>query len=436
MKRSNLDTKQLPDRPGVYFFKKGRQVLYIGKATSLRDRVRSYFSGDLAAARGPRIQKMINDATSVTFKTTDSVLEALILEAESIKRYQPPANTRDKDNKSFIYVVITDEDFPRVLTVRGRELEVLVHFRSAQGGASSSRSTSASTILRSTPIKKTFGPLTSGSALQEGLKIIRRIFPYRDRKCIPAVQQKDPENPRACFNRQIGLCPGVCTGDISKREYQRHIRNIILFFEGKKKQLVKKLEVEMKHAAKKQEFEIASDIRGQIYALTHINDTAVLTRDFLSEPGSEKGSVRVEAYDIAHLGGSAHVGVMTVVEGGQADPSEYRKFRIRGQEGANDTKALREIISRRLAHPEWQMPELIVVDGGKAQKNAAERLLREVGVAIPVVAVVKDERHKPRDLIGNPQTIKEHQDSILLANSESHRYALSFHRQRLRKGRK
>ncbi|MEX0672537.1 MAG: UvrB/UvrC motif-containing protein [Candidatus Paceibacterota bacterium] len=434
MKRQDIAKKQLPDQPGVYFFKKGRQILYIGKATSLRDRVRSYFSGDIILSRSHLIQQMVEEAVTVTFQQTDSVLEALVLEAELIKRYQPLYNTRDKDNKSFNYVVVTDEDFPRILTVRGRELEKIEYERPL-ASSKPSRSTSVSAILRRTSVKRTFGPFTSGSSLQEGFKIIRRIFPYRDRKCIPAEEQRDPRNPKPCFNQQIGLCPGVCTGGITKREYQRHIRNIVLFFEGKKKQLLKKLTTQMNRAAKNQEFEKATDIRRQIYALTHINDTALLTRDFFGNSSGNGKIFRVEAYDIAHLSGSAHVGVMTVVEDGEVNTDEYRKFRIRGQEGVNDTKALREIISRRLDHPEWRMPNLIVVDGGKAQKNVATRLLEDVGVVIPIVAVVKDERHKPRDLIGKEDIVRKHQDDILLANSESHRYAIQFHRQRLRKGR-
>ncbi|MEX1087083.1 MAG: UvrB/UvrC motif-containing protein [Candidatus Paceibacterota bacterium] len=434
MKRQDIAKKQLPDQPGVYFFKKGRQILYIGKATSLRDRVRSYFSGDIILSRSHLIQQMVEEAVTVTFQQTDSVLEALVLEAELIKRYQPLYNTRDKDNKSFNYVVVTDEDFPRILTVRGRELEKIEYERPL-ASSKPSRSTSVSAILRRTSVKRTFGPFTSGSSLQEGFKIIRRIFPYRDRKCIPAEEQRDPRNPKPCFNQQIGLCPGVCTGGITKREYQRHIRNIVLFFEGKKKQLLKKLTTQMNRAAKNQEFEKATDIRRQIYALTHINDTALLTRDFFGNSSGNGKIFRVEAYDIAHLSGSAHVGVMTVVEDGEVNTDEYRKFRIRGQEGVNDTKALREIISRRLDHPEWRMPNLIVVDGGKAQKNVATRLLEDVGVVIPIVAVVKDERHKPRDLISKEDIVRKHQDDILLANSESHRYAIQFHRQRLRKGR-
>ena len=168
MKREDLKKYDLPDEPGIYLFRKGRKVLYVGKATSLRDRVRSYFAGDLSETRGARIVGMVGMATSLTWQKTDSVLEALILEASEIKRRQPPYNVDEKDNKSFNYVVITKEDFPRVLVVRGREL-----FQKWDQKT----------------IKNLFGPFPGGFALQEGIKIVRRIFPFRDSKCIPCEDQ-------------------------------------------------------------------------------------------------------------------------------------------------------------------------------------------------------------------------------------------------------
>jgi len=226
--------KKLPSSPGVYFFMKGKKILYIGKATSLKDRVKSYFNGRIEEARGPLISKMLSQFNDIAFQKTDSVLEALILEASLIKKHQPEANTAEKDDKSFNYVVITDEDFPRVLVIRGRELEKNM----------------------SLSILKTFGPFTNGSQLKEAIKIVRKIFPFRD-KCLPYLPRTGSGNTETarggrdevrvgCFNRQIGLCPGVCTGEISKKDYGKIVRNIILFFEGKKKVLLKNLEKQMK----------------------------------------------------------------------------------------------------------------------------------------------------------------------------------------------
>ena len=251
--------KQLPDTPGVYFFLgPKREVLYIGKATSLRDRVRSYFSPDLAVARSPLVVQMVEKARSIDWRETDSVLEALILEASLIKTYKPHHNTLEKDDKSFNYVVITDEEFPRVLVKRGKELGGLPPLPSrGEGGGEGCRSNP------SEPFKAIFGPFPHGVQLKEAMKIIRKIFPFRD-KCEPCEDIKNEKIKkicRPCFNRQIGLCPGVCSGEVSAAEYRRTIRHIRLFLGGHKKKLLTALESEMKKAAKAERFEEAARLR-------------------------------------------------------------------------------------------------------------------------------------------------------------------------------
>lgn len=392
--------------PGVYIFKRGKIVLYVGKATSLRDRVRSYFSGNITETRGPLISKMLERFDKVEYIKTDSVLEALILEAQLIKKYQPEANTIDKDDKSFNRVVITKENFPRVLVVRGRELE---------------------NFMETTPVLQTFGPFPNSGQLKEALKIIRKMFPYRD-KCIP-LQEKPPvlrsRGVAGCFNRQIGLCPGVCTGEISQKEYAKQIKNIILFFEGKKKQIVKNLEKQMKAFSNSQEFEKSKIVKRSLFALRHIQDVSLIKKE--KEYSVVSQTFRIESYDIAHMSGQNVVGVMTVVESSEAKTSEYRKFKIKNDPGVNDTKALSEILSRRLAHIEWRPPDLIVVDGGVAQKNVAEKVLQQNSLKIPVVSVVKDERHRPREILGDKQLLK-YEAEILLSNSEAHRFAIGYHK--------
>jgi len=399
------EISKLPDSPGVYFFVgKNKRNLYIGKATSLRDRVRSYFSGDILESRSPLIAKMLEEASGLKYRQTDSVLEALILEAYLIKKYQPPYNTDEKDNKSWNYVVISDEYYPQVLLVRGRELEK---------GSFTATGRAAGAI---------YGPFPHGGQLKEALKIIRKIFPFRDRKCKPV-------QGRPCFSRQIGLCPGVCTGEISKKDYAKTIRNLKLFFEGKKKQLVRSLEHDMKSSAKGKNFEEAGRIKKMIFALNHIQDVALLGNFARGAPSG----FRIEAYDVAHLAGRSVVGVMTVVSGGQAEKSEYRKFKIKDNPGVNDTRALAEILRRRLAHDEWPLPRLIVVDGAVAQVNVAKKVLQEFGYEIPIVGVVKNERHLPKGFAGDERIAHLHEADILLANSEAHRFALKFHRDTSRK---
>jgi excinuclease UvrABC nuclease subunit len=226
------------------------------------------------------------------------------------------------------------------------------------------------------------------------------------------------------FNRQIGLYPSEHT----KADYQRTIRHIRLFFEGKKQQIIKELERDMMQLATHERFEEAAINKKRIFALQHIQDIALIKDD--ARIYRDEKRIRIEAYDIAHLMGSDMVGVMTVVEGAEAAVGEYRKFKIKSLTDANDPAALKEVLLRRLKHPEWPLPQLLVVDGAVAQKNAAELILRQHGVVIPVVAVVKDDRHKPIRIIGQKTLIDTHKQSILLANAESHRFAINFHRAR------
>lgn len=405
MKRQELNKLNMPDNPGVYIFRgPARKILYVGKATSLRDRVRSYFGSDIATTRSTAIAAMVDTAKSLTWQETESVLEALILEANLIKQHQPPYNSRDKDNKSFNYLVITKEDFPRVLVVRGRQL-----FTDWNDGE----------------VGQLFGPYPEGGALKEAVKIVRKIFPFRD-TCTPCAPNK---TCRPCFNRQIGLCPGVCSGEVSKKEYALTIKYIKQLFSGNFKGLKRQLARDMQTAAKAEHFETATKLRRQIAALEHIRDVSLIKDESRISSG---GGARIEAFDTAHTGGSETVAVMTVVNNGELVKSAYRKFKI--QTATNDDVAsLKEVLTRRLAHSEWALPRVFVIDGGTAQMRAAERILKAAGIQIPLVGVVKNDKHKPERLIGDERAIKAYERDILLANAEAHRFAISWHRLRSRK---
>ena len=447
----------IPDKPGVYFFKKGKDILYIGKATSLKDRVKSYFGKDLIQTRGPIVLDMVFKADKIKWQETDSVLEALILEANLIKKYQPKYNTKEKSDKSFNYVYITKparnashgdaggEELPRVLVIRGRNLlqkqedfSRVTHPN--KGGTLATRNLTVSFV-------NVFGPYPNSSQLKEALRIIRRIFPFID---ATSGQRNNQE-----FYRQIYLNPQNLEG------YLRDIKYIKLFLQGKKKNILRELKKKMFALAKLREFEQADKIKRQIFALQHINDVALIKNDFAGDkifdpapffgrikrnkagPSDTKilspvSSFRIEAYDIAHLSGKNMVGVMTVVENGEVEKSEYKKFKIRTQTDANDTGALKEVLERRLNHSEWPYPGLIVVDGGIAQINTAKAVLAKMGLKINVVSVLKDERHKPKailfpprsDLKGaqGPTLVKKYKREILLVNSEAHRFAIAYHK--------
>ena len=402
MNKKDLTKYKLPDEPGVYTFRNSkRQRIYIGKATSLKSRVISYFGTGLMQSRGPLLVKMLAEATSLEYEQTDSVLEALILEANLIKKHQPKYNSKEKSNKSFNYLVITDEDYPRLLIKRAREL--------------------LSAPRAKLEYRHVFGPFPQGTALKEALKVVRKIFPYRD-KC-------KLDSKKGCFSYQIGLCPGVCAGVVSGKEYKKTVRHIEVLFEGKKKKLLEQLSIQMRKAAKAEKFEEAAKLRNQVYALEHIKDVAIMT-------GGESGNTlhRVEAYDVAHMSEQNRVGVMVVLEDGEPSKREYKKFKIKTTD-QGDIAALKELLTRRLAHIEWELPSLIVVDGGKAQVNAARKMLQHARtikqglvVEIPVVGVVKNEKHKPKAILGDKAIGKMHESEILLANSESHRFAISYHK--------
>ncbi|MEK7099925.1 MAG: UvrB/UvrC motif-containing protein, partial [Patescibacteria group bacterium] len=336
MQREELKKLDLPDHPGVYLFTLGKgrkkKIIYVGKATSLRDRVRSYFDIDLIATRGPRIVDMVTRADGLMHETTPTVLEALVREAALIRQHEPPANAMGKDDKSFLYACITDEKIPRVLAIRGTEID----FDAERSGT--------------VALSAIYGPFPSGYQLREALRLIRRIFPFYDTPK-PVGEGTKYQKGKVEFNRQIGHYPK----DMTRGEYMRSIRNVSLFLSGRVKTLRTTLTREMKKAAKEERFEDAGAIRRQLFALDHVQDVSLIKEDRTKETAAP----RIEAYDTAHLSGTNAIGVMTVIEHSVPDKKEYRSFRIRGIGGKtlnDDIASLLEILSRRMGHPEWHMP--------------------------------------------------------------------------------
>lgn len=425
MEKARLLKSKLPDAPGVYFFLgRRKKILYIGKATNLRERVQSYFAKDLASMRGPQIVKMVEEAVSVEYRKTDSALEALVLEASLIKTYKPRFNTDGKDDKSWNYLLITKgETYPRLLTVRGKDLF---------GDQSAFKKKYGTSQPKQGDLKMVFGPFVEGGLFKIALKIIRKIFPFYDTPTPLDIYMRT-HAAKVRFNRTLGIYPSEST---TVKEYARAIAHLSLFFEGKKPTLVARLKKEMHDAARKQEFERAQKIKRELLALTHIEDISLMRKDF--DTGGREGdgeaghtAFRIEAYDIAHLGGTDMVGAMAVFENGEAQSAEYRKFIVRGFSASNDTGALREILTRRLHHDEWPLPKLIVLDGGRAQMNVAKKTLAEFGYQIPLVAVLKDEHHRPKTILGDPAMRTRFEETILRVNNEAHRFAISFHRKKL-----
>ena len=376
--------KDIPQSPGVYFWLDENNVpLYIGRASNLKNRLSQYWQNNLDS----RIAEMVARAHYLRYQTTGNLLEAIILEANEIKKYWPKYNVRDKDNRSFLYLVINPEEYPKPIIVRQRELKT-----------------------KTRPKSLVFGPYQSQTLLQNALRIIRRLFPYST--CVS-------HSGRPCFDYQIGLCPGACVDAISQKEYQKNIKNIILLLSGEKEKLLKKLAKENPDKAK---------------ALNHIQDVSLLTRE--EELGGRKFE-RLEAYDISHLAGQETYGSLVVFSDGKADKKEYRLFKIQGDYPGDDFRALQEVLARRFKHQEWSRPDLIMIDGGIPQVRAARQELLRQNINIPLVGISK---YGNDSLVYPPQTdlnlkkmIAAWRDILLQAREEAHRFVITAGRKARRK---
>jgi excinuclease ABC subunit C len=398
---------ELPDSPGVYLMKDGSgRVIYVGKATSLKRRVTSYFQ----KAHDLRIEEMVSLIREIDYLAKPTAIEALILEANLIKYYWPKYNVLQKDNKSFLYLAITKEDFPRPILIRGKELDE----RSSK------------------EFKAVFGPYTSARSLRAALDLLRKVFPWSD--CIPG--QKRP-----CFYVHLRQCPGVCVSAVPKKEYQKIIRDLIKFFEGKKDTLIKSYRRDMEKAAAEEDFEKAAELRNKVFFLEHIQDVAIMKKEDGDVDKIRMGEVsvnlfgRIEGYDISNISGTSTVASMVVFENGAPAKADYRKFKIKTVKGSNDVGAIRETLMRRFRHPGWKSPDLVLIDGGLAQVNIAEAVLRALDIPIPVIGIAKGVERKRNDLICSPQNLElckiceQYKDLLVSVRDEAHRFAVKYHKE-------
>ena len=393
----------IPEFSGVYIMKDARgNILYIGKAVNLKRRVTSYFT----RPHDLRIENLVKNIKNIEYKTTDSAIEALILEAALIKQYQPPFNVQEKDDKSFLYVGITKETFPRVMLIRGKEF----------------------TEEKKKNFIAGFGPFVSSGSLKEVLRIMRRIFPWNDHS--PKEIELSTKRGKSCFNYHIGLCPGTCIGAVKKSDYARTTKNILLFLSGEKKKIKRNLEKEMSRASGSLEFEKAEKIKRQLFALDHMQDVAVISEDSLKIGNSKSrtSKKRIEGYDISNISGKNATGSMVVFGGESPEKAAYRKFAIKKKNSPDDTGMLEEVLERRLNHGEWPLPDLILIDGGVGQVNAAKEILKERGIRIPVIGMVKGRDRKGTDIVGNIPTWAKH-NVLVRVRDEAHRFAVKYHRE-------
>lgn len=410
MSRIESKLNQLPDNPGIYLFYGAKgALLYVGKATSLKQRVKSYWQKQ----RNPRpIEEMMYQVVDIDWIETESVLEAIIMEANYIKKFNPKYNVLGKDDKSWNYLYLTKDLFPKLQSLRQHELHKIDKGK----------------------IKAIFGPYP-GLNTKEAMTVLRKMFFWSD--CVP-------NSNKPCFYYQLDQCLGVCTGEISAPDYEKLvIQPLILFLSGKKKQLIKDFEKQMLMASKKENFEQATRLRNQLSQLKKIQDITLINRSFfedelfLEKDAGKKLKEKyfhIEGYDVSNLGSSDKVGSLVLFQNGEPKKNGYKKFNIKGVVGQSDIDCLKEIISRRFAHSEWGRPDLLLIDGGRGQVNAVKTILEEKNISIPVIGIAKGQKRQKNEFIlgeKNPQLVAwvfGHQELLIRVRDEAHRFAISFNR--------
>src|SRR5579863_453684 len=341
---SKLNINQLPTVSGVYLFWDSVEPIYIGKAINLRDRVKNHFFQPTY-----KDDLYIDKVEKITFIETGSEIEALVLEANLIKKHQPKFNSVWRDDKNYFYVAVENPKYPIIYI----------------------------THQRKSPNTKYIGPFVEGNALKKTLKFLRKVFPYY-------TTAKHPKNK--CTWCHLGLCPGP-NPDLA--EYKKNIKKLSLILEGKRKTVLYSLKKEMASLAERNKFEEASQVRDKIFALEQVmahtnvienqksskdqnitDEKWIKTEKLLQEITQVKTPIsKIECYDISNIQGTQAVGSMVVFVNGAPDKSQYKKFRIRMENKPNDIAMLGEVLARRLAHPEWGYPEIMLIDGGIAQLN-------------------------------------------------------------------
>ncbi|MBQ2679531.1 MAG: excinuclease ABC subunit UvrC [Firmicutes bacterium] len=546
------ELKKLPSTPGVYIMKsENDEIIYIGKAINLKNRVKQYFTG--TKSRGAKTIALVSHIKEFEYIITDSEMEALILECNLIKKHKPKYNIMLKDDKKYPYIKVTvNEDFPVIYKTRRRLDDGALYI----------------------------GPITDATAVNETIDMIHKIWPIRKcRKKLP----RDIGRERPCLNYHIGECEAPCAGLISKEEYGEYVKEAVRLLSGHPEELVKKLKAEMAEASKNLEFEKAASLRDKIKWINRIGEkqkmentsvgdadviamklaegeglfqiffmrggklvgrehffaeniieetkgeaiaefikrfysgTAFVPKEIVVEdiPDSEHelledwlsglkgvkvkvikpvkgekegllklaatnaeivfnqfgeklkkdeartiGAVkelcdilgletpvsRIEAYDISNIMGTNSVGSMVVFEDGSAKRSDYRKFKIKSVNGANDYASMQEVLVRRFNHAIKEgmtselnkakfskLPDLMLMDGGKIQVNAAKEVLMEFGLDIPVCGMVKDDRHRTRAFYYEDKEINVDKSSqsfrlVTRIQDEAHRFAIEYHR--------
>ena len=411
--RQKAHLKELPAEPGVYFHKnRNGEVIYVGKAAILKNRVRQYFQSP--ERKDAKTRALVAEIDYTDWIVVDTEMDALFLESEMIKRYMPKWNILLRDDKSVSYVRIDmKSEVPYVSMTRNPD----------DDGA------------------EYFGPYYGKTAIARALRILRHIFPYYEK----------PYNGRKTLNTDLGLTPGIEVGKMTPKEYKANLRQLISYLKGNRKKLIREIEKKMYEASAAGDYELAATYRNQFFGLKGINTKIVFSdKEFLDISSDQalhdlqdmlqlaKTPVRIEGYDISHQSGKNVTGSMVCFINGTADRTKYRRFKLHKQQN-NDPESMREVITRRMHHlNDWGRPDLIILDGSVGQISA----IREIVAAeqIPVIGRDKSGDHSKnaRVRIVVPRGTEDYEMIELLPDShiakliarideESHRFAIQYH---------
>ena len=416
----------MPTGPGVYLFKDAAGVvLYVGKAKSLRGRAMSYLqpSADLLLSRGPDIERMIHEfAHDVDWLACDSEVDALLRENRLIKDIQPRFNSALKDSKTFPYLQITsDEDFPRVAITR--EPREGAHL---------------------------YGPFVAVNDLRAAIPLLQRVFKFRTCKLDIFEHDDRRRGFRPCILYNIKQCTAPCAAYVTREDYAAQIQRLRQFLESKGTQLRRELEAAMKRAAEATEFETAAALRDELRALEGLQDRGLVHEHvqpeaFFQDPAEGLARLQevlgmpttprtIEGIDIANLGGQETVGSLVVFIDGRPFKDGYRRFKIQTVSGSDDYASIREVVARRYryaGHNEELFPDVILIDGGKGQLNAACSAFETLESRPPMlISLAKKEEEIFVHGLEDPLHLPRRDGALRLLQSvrdEAHRFAQHYH---------
>ncbi|MCE9544398.1 MAG: excinuclease ABC subunit UvrC [Planctomycetia bacterium] len=420
--RAAATVRAFPQAPGVYLMKDAAgRVIYVGKAKNLRARASSYFLK--AAAAEPRTAVWIREIAEIDYIAADSEVDALLVESRLIKDIQPKYNKEQKDDKSFPYLEITTrEDYPRIEVTR-------------QPQASGT---------------KLYGPFPSAGSLRGALNVLQRIFKFRT--CALDIDADDERWRwfRPCLLASIGQCTAPCNLRISREEYREDIQRLRMFLEGKKTVLLKQMRREMQAASDERRFEAAAKLRDEIQMLETLDERGELETHtqpqvFFIDPKKGLAGLKkilnlakaprtIEGVDIAHLGGGETVASLVQFLDGLPFKPGYRRYKIRGVEGVDDFQSIHEVVARRfrrLADEGQLRPDVLLVDGGRGQLNAALAAFKDLEITPPaVISLAKREEELYLPDMAEPLKLSRHAYALRLlqyVRDEAHRFAQHYH---------